>query len=177
MADPAMKLELTMGPISYVDPAGKAPAAAAKKKDARIDPFIVSKFWIEIGGITEAYFTECSGLSVETEVQEYAEGGLNDHVHKLPGRSKFGNITLKRGWAETDELWRWYAKIVLGKIERRPVSIIMFENKSQNAGQPKARWDLQDAFPVKWQGPDFRSDGNSTAIETLELAHEGWKRQ
>lgn len=143
----------------------------------RIDPFLASKFWVEIGGIAEAVFAECSGLSVDTEVLEYAEGGLNDHVHKLPGRSRYSNVTLRRGWAQSDELWKWYQKIVDGTIERRPVSIVMYENKGQNSGQPVARWDLQRAYPIRWQGPEFRSDSNATAVETLELAHAGWRRQ
>lgn len=141
------------------------------------DPFFAAKFWIEIQGIAKAFFTECSGLSVETEVMEYAEGGLNDFVHKLPGRTKFSNITLKRGWAETDELWKWYADVIAGKIQPKQVSIILYENKVESPGQEKARWSLDRAYPVKWQGPEFRSDSNAVAVETLELAHSGWQRQ
>lgn len=141
------------------------------------DPFLSAKFWIEIGGITEGYFTECSGLNVETEVLEYAEGGLNDHVHKLPGRTKFSNVVLKRGWVESDDLWKWYSKIISGQIQTQSVSIILFENKVAGQTSPKARWDLAQAYPVKWQGPEFRADSNGVAVETLELAHAGWTRQ
>ena len=142
-----------------------------------VDPFLVSKFWIEIQGMTEAVFRECSGLTAETEVQEYAEGGLNTYMHKLPGRTKFSNVTLKRGWSQSDELWKWYRKIINGTIERQSVSVVMYENKGQNAGREVARWNLDQAYPIKWQGPDFRSDGNGTAIETLVLAHAGFQRQ
>lgn len=156
------------------------PGAAAPSKsasaDKRIDPFLASRFYVEIDSDAKALFTECSGLSVETEVMEYAEGGVNDHVHKLPGRTKYSNVTLRRGWAQTDELWKWYEKTIAGKLERRDVSVLMFENKGQNAGQEVARWNLKDAYPVKWQGPEFRADSNATAIETLELAHAGWVR-
>ena len=141
------------------------------------DHFLVAKFWVEIGGVAEACFRECSGLAVETEVQEYAEGGVNDFVHKLPGRIKFSNVTLKRGWAPTDKLWKWYAEILGGVIQPRPVSIIVFENRGQNEGVEVARWNLERAYPIKWQGPEFRSDGNGVAIETLVLAHAGWKVQ
>jgi phage tail-like protein len=141
------------------------------------DPFLTAKFWVEIGGVTEGYFTECTGLSVQTDVLEYAEGGLNDYVHKLPGRSRFSNITLKRGWVESDDLWKWYLKIISGQIETKSVSIILFENKVQSPSEPKARWDISQAYPVKWQGPDFRADSNAVVVETLELAHAGWTRQ
>src|SRR5207237_590198 len=105
-------------------------------------------------------------LSVETEVMEYAEGGVNDFTHKLPGRTKFGNVTLKRGWVQSDELWKWYAQIIGGTIETRSVSIVLYENKGANAGTQAVRWNLERAYPVKWQGPDLRSDGNTAAIET-----------
>ena len=147
------------------------------KNGSHADQFLASRFWVEIAGVTEAIFSECSGLSVEIDVTEYAEGGLNDHVHKLPGRTKFSNITLRRGWTESDELWKWIAKIAAGNIETRSVSVIMYQNKGQNAGEPVARWDLDQAYPIRWQGPEFRSDGNSTAIEMIELAHAGWRRQ
>ncbi len=141
------------------------------------DPFFAAKFWVEIAGLTSAYFTECSGLSAETEVTEYAEGGLNDYVHKLPTRTRYTNITLRRGWVETDDLWQWYSSVIAGQIQTKPVSIILYENKVEGTAQPKARWDLIQAYPVKWQGPEFRSDGNAIAVETLEIAHSGWQRQ
>jgi phage tail-like protein len=146
---------------------------SAQKKFS--DPFLVTKFWVEIAGVTEAIFREVSGLSVETEIVEYPEGGLNDYVHRLASRTKFSNITLKRGWVQSDELWKWYSKIIAGTIERRAVSIILFTNKGDNKGQEKARWNLDQAYPIKWQGPEFRSDGNTTAVETLVLAHSGWQ--
>ena len=48
-------------------------------------------------------WTKCEGLTVEWELQEYREGGLNDYVHRLPGRRKFQNIKLTRPIDETPE--------------------------------------------------------------------------
>lgn len=141
------------------------------------EPFVSTRFWVEVQGITAGYFTECTGLNVETEVTDYAEGGVNDFVHRLPGRTKFTNVTLKRGWVESDELWIWYLKVIEGKIQPKSVSIIMYENRGVGQAEPKSRWDLDQAFPVKWQGPSFRADANSVVVETLELAHRGWRRQ
>lgn len=141
------------------------------------DHYIGTKFWVEIQGITTAYFTECSGLNAETEVLEYAEGGVNDYVIKLPGRTKFSNVTLKRGWVETDELWEWYLQVIQGQLETKSVSILLYENKGESQATPKGRWELDQAFPVKWQGPAFNATGNAIAVETLELAHRGFRRQ
>ncbi len=141
------------------------------------DPFLKAKFWVEIAGIASGFFTECSGLSAETEIFEYAEGGLNDFVHKLPVRTKYANVVLKRGWVETDELWRWYQKTINGQIEAKSVSILLFENKGQSPSSPKTRWDLIQAYPIRWQGPEFSVDNNAVVVETIELAHRGWQRQ
>ncbi len=161
----------------YVPPTTSTSSGARNgNADRSPDPFLASRFFVEIGSDAKAYFTECSGLAVETDVLEYVEGGLNDYVHKLPGRTRYTNVTLRRGWAETDELWKWYDKTLSGKFDRREVSIVLYEFKGQNAGAEKARWNLKAAYPVKWQGPEFRADGNGTAVETLELAHAGWVR-
>jgi phage tail-like protein len=35
--------------------------------------------------------------------------------------------------------------------------------------QPLMVWNIQDAYPIKWTGPQLKSDGNTIAIQTLEL--------
>lgn len=150
-----------------------APGASSTDPTA----YFNAKFWVEIDGIAQAFFTECSGLSAETEVFEYAEGGLNDFVHKLPVRTRYSNVTVKRGWVETDELWQWFSQCAAGQLQTKSVSIILYENKGQSQAQPKARWDLIQAYPVKWQGPEFNVDSTTVAVEAIELAHNGWNRQ
>ena len=64
------------------------------KTGQQVDPFTTFKYHVEVGGyITEALFSECSGLEMATEVFEYKEGGLNEYVHKFPGRTKVSNVT------------------------------------------------------------------------------------
>jgi phage tail-like protein len=140
-----------------------------------VDPFATFKFHVEVGNITEAAFTECAGLEMSTEVYEYAEGGLNEYVHKFPGRTKISNVTLKRGFATSNELFNWYKemeqKIIDGKrFDFRQVTITLYS--SAELGK-KVRWTLDKAFPVKWAGPSFKTDEAAIAIETLELAHHG----
>jgi phage tail-like protein len=45
-----------------------------------------------------------------------------------------------------------------------------------NQGNEVVRWNFFEAWPVKWDGPDFNAEGTDVAIETLELAHEGIER-
>ena len=145
-------------------------------KTARIvDPFATFKFYVQIGDITEAAFTECSGLEMTTEVFEYQEGGLNEYVHKIPGRTKYSNITLKHGFATSNELFDWYRemqdKVLDGKrFDFRQVTITLCSSADRDK---KVRWMLDKAFPVKWVGPAFKTDEAAVAIESLEFAHHG----
>jgi phage tail-like protein len=103
------------------------------------------------------------------DVYEHEEGGNNGFVHQLPGRSKVGRITLKRGMTPSNELFKWCLAVAGGNIERRNVSVIMYDT----AGTEFLRWDFVKAYPIKWSGPQFAADGSAAAIETIEIAHEG----
>jgi phage tail-like protein len=127
------------------------------------------RFYVEISGIPQAVFTEVSGLQAETMIFEYEEGGNNGFVHRLPGLTKVSNLTLKRGLAASHEFFKWYLEIARGKISRRNVTVVMYDAK----GEVLARWDLINAYPIKWIGPQLTSANAALAIETLELAHDG----
>jgi len=135
----------------------------------RIDPYLSTRYQVEITGLIVAGFSEVSGLQTETETEDYREGGVNDHVHKLPKISKHSNITLKRGITDSDVLWKWYRDVVNGKIERKLVRIILLDSE----GNEKRYWLCKEAYPVKWTGPNFSAATAAVAIETLDLAHHG----
>ena len=151
-------------------------AGAGKTKTAqRIDPFATFKFHVEIGDIKEAAFSDCSGMEMATDVFEYQEGGLNEYSHKLPGRVKLSNVTLKRGFATSNELYNWYLEmeqdlLTGNSITRRQVTITLYSTATQ---EESMRWTLNDAFPVKWGGPAFKAGEAAVAIESLEFAHHG----
>jgi phage tail-like protein len=135
------------------------------------DPHLGLRFWVQIQGVEVAGFSECTGLTIETEVYEYREGGNNTYTHKLPVGTKYGNVTLKRGVDPGQDLFRWYVKSVDGLPEGRGLVSIMVYGQSGN--EPVKQWDLIDAYPVKWVGPDLRTEAGATLIETLEFAHHG----
>jgi phage tail-like protein len=130
-----------------------------------------SRFYVEVGGVNQAVFSEVSGLSVEIMLEDVEEGGHNEFVHRLPGRSKVGNITLKRGLTKSNDFLKWSLRIAAGTIERKNVSVVLYNLD----GTEEMRWELLEAFPVKWSGPMFKADENVTAIETVEFAHRGLK--
>ena len=136
----------------------------------RIEMHGAFSFVVQIDGIENATFSECTLPTLEIEVEEEKEGGFNDGTHLLPGRVRRGTITLKRGVTTGSALLKWYLDILQGQISKalRQVSIIMYDAESN----PVLRWDFKGAFPQKWSGPSLNTTNSSLAIESLELAYE-----
>jgi phage tail-like protein len=139
------------------------------------DPYATFKFHVELGNIIEAAFNECSGLEMSTDIFEYHEGGESQFVHKFPGRTRLSNVTLKRGFATSNELFKWYTNMEEclrrgKKFDYRQVTITLYSSADRRL---KTRWTLNKAFPVKWVGPAFNSGEAAMAIESLEVAHHG----
>ncbi len=128
------------------------------------------KFLVEIGGIYVGGFSEVSGIGSELVYEEYAEGGINDYKHKFPSTKKTSHIVLKRGITISPFLWDWYSDTKIGNVELLS-GTIMVQNRM---GIPIAFYSFFDAFPVKWQGPELNSNQAAVAIESLELAHNGF---
>ena len=139
------------------------------------NPYLAGSFWIEVQGVIIAAFTDCSGLNIETEVFEYAEGGRNDLVYKFPVRTKFSNITLRRGWSTSHELWGWYREVINGRIHPRDCSIVMCAARGENPAAETGRINVFQAYPVKWRGSDLNAESSTMAVESLELAHMGFQ--
>jgi len=127
-------------------------------------------FQVEWGG-TKIGFSEITGLDVETEVIEYRDGASREYNKlKMPGMTKFSNITLKRGVFPADnEYFKWWNTVKLNTIQRRDLTISLLNEKHE----PVMVWKVKNAWPVKIQSTDLKADGNETAIESIELAHEG----
>jgi phage tail-like protein len=135
------------------------------------DPYLSFNFHVEIAGITRAAFQQCSGFDSTIDVTEYREGGDNT-PRKLPGMTKYSNIQLKRGMTDDQELYDWHQRTILGNIERKNGSIVLYDRKNVEV----ARWNFIRAWPSKYDGPDLGAEKTEVAIEMLELAHEGLER-
>lgn len=137
---------------------------------ALLDPIPNYKYGLEIGGILVAGFTSCSGIEVSRETVELREGGINDHVHVLPGPLQHGHVTFQRGVTFTSFLWEWiHWGMTDTAVLRLPVVVIRFDV----SGLPVKIWPFLDAYPVKWSGKELRAGSQEAAIETLEIAFGG----
>jgi phage tail-like protein len=127
-------------------------------------------FLVEVEGLLVGGFSEVTGLQIETAIETYAEGGLNEYEHKLAGPTRYpSNLVLKHGLTEIDTLWSWHQDVTQGKIERRNGTIYLLNRMRI----PVMWWDFKEAYPVKWVGPDLKADANAVAVETVELVHRG----
>ncbi len=144
------------------------------KTGSRDDPFVAFRFDLlfdedrSYGG-----FSECSGLNLETQVQDFLEGGCNDHVHKFPTRTVQTNVVLKRGIVD-QKLWQWYFDLTQGNVVTRNLTILV---NDPAGGDVVMEFRLRQAFPCKWTGPDLNASQSSLAVETMELCHQGLERR
>ena len=138
---------------------------------SRTDPYLGARFFVEIEGVDQGGFTECTGLQAEVEVTDYQEGGNNGYIHKMAGRTKFTTVVLKRGVTDSTDLWDWFQRVSRGQIERKDVSVVLYNSEQEEV----RRWNLREAFPSKWVGPAFNATTPAVAIESLELAHHGFE--
>lgn len=139
---------------------------------SRTDPATAFRFTVRFDNFPPGGFTDCSGLSMETEVLDYREGGVNTHVWKFATRSKQMNLTLKRGIVNK-ELWDWYQEINRGVMHFRNGSILVHDPSGSN---DLIEFQILLAFPIKWVGPELSASGNTIAVETVEFAHQGLQR-
>lgn len=123
------------------------------------------RFVVAINGVTLGAFSQCTLPSLELEVEEVKEGGLNSYVHMLPGPRRAARITLKNGVGLTTHLLGFYQKAMNGPLERMRVTVLLLNPLLI----PVMVLDIQDAYPVKWSGPELSTEGRTVAIQTLEF--------
>lgn len=138
---------------------------------SRHDPLRNFRFSVEIDGISVAGFSDVNLDATTTEAIEYREGH-DPRIRKLPGQTKFGNVTLKRGVVDSLDLYIWHQQIVQGQTVRRNVSIVVLDDD----GSDRARFVVRDAWPVRYQVGELLASGNDVLVEVLELANEGVER-
>ncbi len=117
-----------------------------------------------------AGFSEVGGLATETDIIEYREGSEDITVRKLPGKRKYTNISLKRGYTpDGKDLWEWRKTVMDGKTQRKGGTITLLDE----ARKPALTWEFSEGWPSKWAGPAFNAKNNEIAIEELEICVEG----
>ena len=154
------------------------------------DPIKVFRYLIDIGSGTAGGspfvgFSECSGLSVETDVVEYRGGGMNETPQKSAGLSKYGDITLKRGQLDPTafpiqsvEFLNWVQQVhSAASMGNQPMYRKEVRIYQQNALNVIVyTWVLRECWPKSWKpGSDLNGSTSENSIEELVLVHEGFE--
>lgn len=134
------------------------------------DPAVAIGFRLKIDKDDFGFWSSFDGLSWDASVETREEGGVNDMVHQLPGRLKYGNVKLSRPInPDSAKLAAWFASLAT-KVTRSNAQIVAIDSK----GDPICQWGLLECVPVKWTGPSFSVDQPKVATESIELAHHGF---
>jgi phage tail-like protein len=136
---------------------------------SKTDPYRAFRFAVERGKVEIGGFSQVAGLSRETSVEEYREGGENGYVHKLANVAKYGNITLKRGLTKNSDLWAWHQDVLVGDISLEDLDVVLRDER----GEDRWRWTVTRAYPVKWTGTDLDASQANIFVESIEFAHQG----
>jgi phage tail-like protein len=151
----------------------------------RTDPLLSHNFYITLidtssslalsapsSGVSDVAlggFSECTGLEMSLDVEEYREGGRNGETLQFPTRVRWSKITLKKGVGAGTALWDWHYGFVTGKGKRRD-GLIVLMNDLQS---PARIWHFRRGLPTRYSGPSMNASQTSVAIETIEITHEG----
>lgn len=129
-------------------------------------------FQVEWGG-SKIGFQEVSGLDKEIEKLEYRDGSSPEYSKiNMPGMVKYADVVLKRGVFKSDnEYFEWMNTIKMNTVERRDITISLLDENHA----PAVVWKIKNAWPMKIQSTDLKSQANEVAIESITLAHEGFE--
>jgi len=124
--------------------------------------------FVNIGNDNDCRFQSVSGLNVEYDVESYKEGGENRFEHKLPVRTKYPDLSLKRGMLLDSDVIDW-CKNAFDSRQFSPATIhITLLNEQHTALKT---WQVNNAWPKKCSVSDFNAQENSVVVETLELSY------
>lgn len=128
--------------------------------------------FVGIGNDNDIRFQSVSGLTVEYDTESFKEGGENRFEHKLPVRSKYSDLSLKRGMLTDSKLIKWVLGILHNRdfVNNKPAMInVQLLNEKHKAIK---QWEIIDAWPKKWSVSDLNAQENGIVVETLDLAYK-----
>ena len=149
----------------------------------RFDPYKNFKFRVKWEGRYVAGVSSVSSLRRTTESITYRSGSEPSISRKLPGRTSYAPITLKRGVTHDTEFEDWANRVWrLGAGLGSEVSLASFRKDIviellNEAGQVVKAYLVYRCWPSVYQAiSNLDANSGEVAIEMLVLEHEGWER-
>lgn len=137
--------------------------------DTRTTPYGAFNFLVEINGDDFGGFSDVSGLTTEVTVAEYRTGkDPENHVRKVPGIHKIGDVTLKRGIVDSATMWTWIDDVRKRGILAQRSVVITLRDETHTKRQA---WELSGVIPLKYTGPTLAGKGGGdVAMEEIVLS-------
>lgn len=157
---------------------GTASGQSFAQGNNRKNPYQKFNFLVDIDDFGKSGFQTCTGLEKSVNVVEYRDGGDHNSKRKEPGWVNYPNITLGRGMSDDQDMKDWANKSMnidgetISSADMKRDLTITLQDPSHTA---RRKWEVYDAFVVNYKFDDLDSESDDFLIETIELAHEGWK--
>jgi len=149
----------------------------------RIDPYQQFKFRVKWDGQYIPGIVHISGLNRQTEVVQHRAGGDLNSIRRIPGKTVYEPVTIKRGRTHDPEFERWANKVYsYGSGVGNEVSLKDFRKDiiielCNEAGQTVMAFKIFRCWPSRYSAlSELNALHNTVALETLVLEHEGWER-
>ena len=113
-------------------------------------------------------FQEVGGLDVEIEMESFVEGGQNRFTWQLPKKTRYSDITLKRGLFTGSKVLRWCKDAIENFIFLPGNITISLLNEKH---EPVQSWFVASAIPKKWSVSGFNAQENSIVVESITLSY------
>jgi phage tail-like protein len=119
-------------------------------------------------------FQEVTGLSVSIDVDTstYAEGGENRFVHRLPGRTKYADIVLKRGVSLVSGVVAW-CQDAIENFNFKPTNLLISLLDEHHL--PVSSWYVVNAIPIRYEITGMNAEQSQVLIESITLRYEYFK--
>ena len=136
---------------------------------SNIYPPLGFHFKVEFANLkSEIEFQSVSGLTVELDTEDIAEGGENRFKHRLPVQSRYSKLVLRRGLLTDSSLIKW-CRDAVEEFNISPTDITISLLNGEH--EPLMTWNVMHAYPVKWSMGDFNAEQSQIVIETIELVY------
>ena len=117
-------------------------------------------------------FQEVTGLTSDLETEEFVEGGENRFVHKLPKRTKYSEIILKRGMFKGSGVFQWCRRAI-EDFDIQPTNVLISLLNEKH--DPLVSWYVVNAYPVQLSISEFKSDQSAIVVESIKLNYNYFK--
>jgi phage tail-like protein len=138
----------------------------------RTVPYPAFNFTVSFDGSEEfGGFSDVSGIMTELTIAEYRAGNdPENHVRKIQGLNKQGDVTLKRGLIDAETMWDWINEARVDGPDAKKTVVIALLNERRETVQ---KWTLRRVIPLKWTGPTMAGKGGGdVAMEEIVLSVE-----